>query len=54
MNEKELIQKEVAREILTIIEKVCFSEEYRDFRIDNGSSGERNLIIKMIKEQYLK
>lgn len=54
MNEKELIQREVAREILTIIEKVCFSEEYREFRIDNGSNGQRNLIIKMIKEQYLK
>lgn len=54
MNEKELIQREVAKEILTIIEQVCFSEEYSNFRIDNGSNGERNLIIKMIKEQYLK
>ena len=37
-----------------MIESVCFSEEYRDFRIDRGSNGQRDLIITKIKEQYLK
>lgn len=54
MNEKELIERRIAREILTMIESVCFSEEYRDFRIDRGSCGQRDLIITKIKEQYLK
>lgn len=54
MTEKELIEKRVAREILTIIKSICFSEEYREFRIDRGSNGQRDLIIQKIKEQYLK
>lgn len=54
MTEKELIEKRVAREILTIIESICFSQEYRDFRINQGSNGQRDLIISKIKEQYLK
>ena len=54
MTEKELIEKRVAREILTMIESICFSEEYRDFRINQGSNGQRDLIISKIKEQYLK
>jgi len=37
-----------------MIESVCFSEEYHNFRIDNGSNGQRDLIIKKIKEKYLK
>ena len=37
-----------------MIESVSFSEEYRDFRIDRGSNGQRDLIITKIKEQYLK
>lgn len=54
MTEKELIEKRVAREILTMIESICFSEEYSSFRLDRGSNGQRDLIIKKIKEQYLK
>nr|DAP71901.1 MAG TPA: hypothetical protein [Caudoviricetes sp.] len=54
MTEKELIERRVAREILTMIESICFSEEYSDFRIDRGSNGQRDLIIAKIKEQYLK
>lgn len=54
MTEKELIEKRVAREILTMIESICFSEEYRGFRINQGSNGQRDLIISKIKEQYLK
>lgn len=54
MTEKELIERRMAREILTMIETICFSDEYKEFRINNGSNGERNLIIKKIKEKYLK
>lgn len=53
MTEKELVERRVAREILTMIETVCFGEEYRDFRIDRGSNGQRDLIITKIKERYL-
>jgi hypothetical protein len=54
MTEKELTEKRVAREILTMIENICFSEEYSNFRVDEGSNGQRDLIITKIKEQYLK
>ena len=54
MTEKQLIERRVAREILTIIETICFSKEYGEFRVNNGSNGERDLIIKSIKSQYLK
>ena len=54
MTERELIEKRVAREILTMIESICFSEEYSDFRVNHGSNGERDLIISNIKTQYLK
>lgn len=54
MTEKELIEKRVAREILTTIENICFSQEYKEFRVNNGSNGQRDLIISKIKEQYLK
>lgn len=54
MTEKELIGRRIAREILTMIESICFSEEYRNFRVDKGSNGQRDLIIVKIKEQYLK
>lgn len=46
------IEKRVAREILCIIEKICFSDEFREYRINQGSNGERDLIIKLIKERY--
>ena len=51
---KELTEKRVAREILTMIESICFSEEYTTFRVNQGSNGQRDLIITKIKEQYLK
>ena len=54
MTEKELMERRIAREILTMIESICFSEEYREFRVDWGSNGQRDLIISKIKEQYLK
>ena len=46
------IERRVAREILNIIERVCFSTEYVTYRVDYGSNGQRDLIIKMIKEKY--
>ena len=36
--------------VLSEIEKVCFSKEWSKFRINNGSNGERDLIIKFIKQ----
>ena len=46
------IEKRVAREILNIIERISFSEEYKEYRISHGSNGQRDLIIKLIKELY--
>ncbi len=52
MIDEEIIRKRVAREILSIIEKVCFSEEFKEYRINQGTNGRRDLIIKLIKERY--
>lgn len=52
MSEIEIIEKRVAREILSIIERVCFSEEYRDYRVRFGSNGQRDLVIQMIEDKY--
>lgn len=52
MDNEEVIEKRVAREILTMIEAVCFSEEFCEYRINNGSNGERDLIIENIKKTY--
>ena len=46
------LEKRVAREILNIIERISFSEEYKEYRISYGSNGQRDLIIQMIKERY--
>lgn len=52
MNNEEIIKRKLAREILTMIETVCFSEEFKKFRIDQGSNGTRDLIIENIKNTY--
>ena len=52
MSNEEIIKKKVAREILSMIETVCFSEEFREYRANNGSNGTRNLIIENIKKTY--
>lgn len=49
---EELIEKRVAREILTMIEKIYFSEEYKEYRISYGSNGTRDLLIDSIKKLY--
>lgn len=54
ITDKILTERKMAREILTMIEEICFSQEYRNFRVDNGSNGQRDLIISKIKEKYLK
>ena len=36
--------------VLNEIEKVCFGKDFVKFRIDNGSNGERDYIIKYVKE----
>ena len=46
------IEKRVAREILSIIENICFSDEFKEYRVDQGSHGARDLIIKSIQERY--
>lgn len=52
MKQEEVVAKRVAREILSIIEEICFSDEYQEFRINYGSNGTRDLILKTIKEKY--
>ena len=46
------IEKRVAREVLTMIEKIYFSEEYKEYRINHGSNGIRDLLINSIKNLY--
>ena len=52
MTDDELIAKRTARDILSEIEKVCFSDSFQQYRIDYGSNGERDYIIRWIKEKY--
>lgn len=52
MTNERLIEKRVAREILIMIERIYFSEEYKKYRIDYGSNGIRDLIINSIKNLY--
>ena len=52
MTDKELYSRITARKILSMIEHICFSEEFREYRINYGSNGTRDLIIKTIKKYY--
>lgn len=52
MNNVDVITKKVARQILSMIETICFSEEFKEYRVNNGSNGTRNLIIENIKKTY--
>lgn len=52
MNNEDVIRKRVAREILSMIETVCFSEEFREYRVNKGSNGTRDLIMNNIKNTY--
>lgn len=52
LNNDECIEKRVAREILSIIEKIYFSDEFKEYRANQGTNGTRDLIIKSIEERY--
>lgn len=52
MEDKELFQRQAARDILSVIEEVCFSKTYIKFRADHGSHGQRDFIINYIKQKY--
>ena len=54
MTNEQVIEKRVAREILTMIETIYFGEQYKKYRIDYGSNGTRDLLIGAIKERYLR
>lgn len=47
-----IIEKRVAREILSMIEEICFSKKFCEYRYKHGSNGQRDLIITNIKEKY--
>lgn len=52
MDDIRIGEKKAAREILSMIQEVCFSKAYSQFRIDYGSNGTRDLIIENIKNMY--
>lgn len=52
MTNEQMAERRVAREILSIIETICFSEEYKAYRVSFGSNGQRDLIISTIKAKY--
>lgn len=53
MTDIEIGERVAARDILSFIESVYFSERFAKYRQDYGSHGQRDLIIKYIKEKYL-
>ena len=52
MTDIEIGRIQAARQILSFIEMICFSDEYVDFRCNYGSHGVRNAIINMIKTEF--
>ena len=52
MTETERIEKQVARDILSMIELIYFSKEYSQYRFDYGSNGARDLLIGSIRKRY--
>ena len=52
MTDKEIYQQQAARDILSIIEIVCFSKAFIKFRVNYGSNGQRDYIINYIKNTY--
>lgn len=46
------IETQVAKEILDILNRIWFSDEYKTFRLNHGIKGQRELILKTIKEKY--
>ena len=52
MEDKELFQRQAARDILSMIEEICFSKKWIDYRVNYGSNGQRGYIIHYIKRKY--
>lgn len=52
MTDEKIISKRVAREILSEIEKIYFSEEFREYQINHGTNGLRDYFIEWIKHTY--
>ena len=51
--DEKVIERRVAREILNLIDRIYFSQEYKQYRINNGSNGARDLLIDSIRKTYL-
>lgn len=48
---KDLVKDTISRQtVLNKIKEVCFSEEWLQFRVDNGSNGQRDFLINYIKQ----
>jgi len=48
---KDLVKDTISRQtVLSKIKEVCFSEEWLQFRVDNGSNGQRDFLINYIKQ----
>lgn len=52
LHNDKVIEKRVAREILSIMERIYFSNEFTEYRVNYGSNGTRDLIIQTIKDKY--
>ena len=52
MTNEEVISKRVARDILNEIDRIYFSEEFREYRINYGSNGQRDYLIQWIQDTY--
>ena len=47
---KDLVKDAISRQaVLSKIKEVCFSEEWLQFRVDNGSNGQRDFLINYIE-----
>ena len=53
MINNKVIERRVAREILSMIDEIYFSDKYKEYRINYGSNGTRDLLINSIRKLYL-
>ena len=53
MTNDKVIERRVAREILSMIDEIYFSDKYKEYRINYGSNGTRDLLINSIVNLYL-
>ena len=53
MTNDKVIERRVAREILSMIDEIYFSDKYKEYRINYGSNGKRDLLINSIINLYL-